>query len=55
MTSARALIQFCTFIAVALGLLACGFIQKGYYAAAVIFLILMAVYVALLRRMWGRS
>ena len=49
----RALIGFCTFIAVALGLLACGLIRAEFYFASIPVLIVMTVYVLLLRWLWG--
>jgi hypothetical protein len=49
----RALIGLCTFIVVALGLMACGFIRAEHYFASIPFLIVMTVYVLLLRWLWG--
>ena len=49
----RALIGFCTFIAVALGLLACVVIRAELYLAAIPILFVMTVYVLLLRWLWG--
>jgi hypothetical protein len=55
LNSVRAVIGFCTFMVIAVGLMVCGFITSGHYVVAILFLLVMIVYVLLLRRMWSYS